>query len=43
MDSIDSVVKELAETSEPEDIVLTLGAGNVWNAGEKLLRLLKHE
>ncbi|CAB5117539.1 UDP-N-acetylmuramate--L-alanine ligase (EC [Olavius algarvensis associated proteobacterium Delta 3] len=41
VDGIDHAVESLAETTKPGDIVLTLGAGNVWQAGEKLLRRLK--
>ena len=32
----------VAEESQPGDIVLTLGAGNVWRVGEELLELLEH-
>ncbi|HHL40257.1 MAG TPA: UDP-N-acetylmuramate--L-alanine ligase [Deltaproteobacteria bacterium] len=31
----------LADTVEPGDMVITLGAGNVWTVGEELLRLLR--
>ncbi|HWX42983.1 MAG TPA: UDP-N-acetylmuramate--L-alanine ligase [Blastocatellia bacterium] len=31
---------QLKETVRPGDLVLTLGAGNVWQAGEELLRIL---
>jgi len=41
VDSIDHAVETLAETTKPGDIVLTLGAGNVWQAGEMLLERLK--
>ncbi|HXG68063.1 MAG TPA: UDP-N-acetylmuramate--L-alanine ligase [Blastocatellia bacterium] len=33
----------LKEIAQPGDLVLTLGAGNVWQAGEELLRLLDSE
>ncbi|HEU4597460.1 MAG TPA: UDP-N-acetylmuramate--L-alanine ligase [Pyrinomonadaceae bacterium] len=39
--SIESAVAALAEEARPGDIVLTLGAGNVFRAGEKLAELLK--
>jgi UDP-N-acetylmuramate--alanine ligase len=31
---------QLKETVRPGDLVLTLGAGSVWQAGEELLRIL---
>ena len=31
---------KLKEVAQPGDLVLTLGAGNVWQAGEELLRIL---
>jgi len=36
-------VEALREVAQEGDLVLTLGAGNVWQAGEKLLELLKAE
>ena len=39
--TIDRGVEALLEVAEPGDLVLTLGAGNVWQAGEKLLELLQ--
>jgi len=30
----------LKEIARPGDLVLTLGAGNVWQAGDELLRIL---
>ena len=33
----------MKEIAQPGDLVLTLGAGNVWQAGEELLRLLDSE
>ena len=41
VDGIDQAVETLAGTLKPGDIVLTLGAGNVWQAGENLLERLK--
>ncbi len=32
----------VAEESAPGDIILTLGAGNVWRVGEELLEMLEH-
>jgi UDP-N-acetylmuramate--alanine ligase len=37
---ISSAASVLKETVRPGDLVLTLGAGNVWQAGEELLRIL---
>jgi UDP-N-acetylmuramate--alanine ligase len=39
--SVDGVSGRLLETVQPGDVVLTLGAGNVWQAGERLLAKLK--
>jgi len=36
-------VEALYQTAQAGDLVLTLGAGNVWQAGEKLLEKLKAE
>jgi UDP-N-acetylmuramate--alanine ligase len=33
--------EHLAGVVKPGDIVLTLGAGNIWQAGEALLKLLE--
>jgi len=41
VDGIDHAVETLAEIVTPGDIVLTLGAGNVWQVGENLLERLK--
>ncbi|MBI1921212.1 MAG: UDP-N-acetylmuramate--L-alanine ligase [Geobacter sp.] len=35
-----TIAGELMKVVKPGDIVLTLGAGNIWQAGEELLRLL---
>jgi UDP-N-acetylmuramate--alanine ligase len=34
---------KLRDAVQPGDLVLTLGAGNVWQAGEELLRILNQE
>jgi UDP-N-acetylmuramate--alanine ligase len=39
--TIDRGVEALARVAREGDAVLTLGAGNVWQAGEKLLEMLK--
>ena len=36
----DKTLEHLAETVQPGDIVITLGAGNVWQVGEALLQRL---
>jgi UDP-N-acetylmuramate--alanine ligase len=38
--SIDRAVEAVLEHAEPGDAVLTLGAGNVWQAGDQLLERL---
>lgn len=35
------VVAYLAANAQPNDLILTLGAGDVWKAGEELLEILK--
>jgi UDP-N-acetylmuramate--alanine ligase len=35
--AVDAVVKE----AEPGDLILTLGAGNVWQAGDRVLERLR--
>jgi UDP-N-acetylmuramate--alanine ligase len=37
----EALLQELLEIVQPGDVVLTLGAGNVWQLGERLLELLK--
>jgi UDP-N-acetylmuramate--alanine ligase len=39
--ALDTAVKALLSEAHPGDMVLTLGAGNVYQAGEQLLELLK--
>ncbi len=39
--SLGTIVKYLLKILEPNDLVLTLGAGNVYGVGEELLRKLK--
>jgi UDP-N-acetylmuramate--alanine ligase len=39
--SIDKAVDEVAQAARPGDCVLTLGAGNVWQAGDRLLERLQ--
>jgi UDP-N-acetylmuramate--alanine ligase len=35
--AIDAVVRE----AQPGDLIMTLGAGNVWQAGDRILELLR--
>jgi UDP-N-acetylmuramate--alanine ligase len=39
--TIDNAVEAVAATVQDQDAVLTLGAGNVWQAGDKLLETLR--
>jgi len=39
--SVEELLPRLARVVEPGDLVLTLGAGNVWQAGERFLELLR--
>jgi UDP-N-acetylmuramate--alanine ligase len=39
--SIDKAVEAVLNNVRPKDLVLTLGAGNVWQAGEKVLDRLR--
>jgi UDP-N-acetylmuramate--alanine ligase len=39
--TIDKAVDAVRKVAEPGDLVLTLGAGNVWQAGDRLLQRLK--
>ena len=39
--SIDSAVEAVAGEVQPGDLVMTLGAGNVWQAGDRLLERLR--
>ena len=39
----ETTVAHLVETVQPGDIVITLGAGNVWQVGEELLHLLEQK
>ena len=41
--SIDAAAKAVAAVAEPGDAVITLGAGSVWQAGDKVLSLLRGE
>jgi UDP-N-acetylmuramate--alanine ligase len=34
---------KLRDIAQPGDLVLTLGAGNVWHAGDELLKLLEQK
>jgi UDP-N-acetylmuramate--alanine ligase len=38
--AVSNAAAALKETVQPGDLVLTLGAGNVWQAGEELLKIL---
>jgi hypothetical protein len=33
------LLKRLSDTTQPGDLVLTLGAGNVWQVGERFLEI----
>ena len=37
----EAVIAHLAETVQPGDMVITLGAGNVWQVGEEFIRTLE--
>ena len=39
--TIDKAVEAVRKAAQPGDLVLTLGAGNVWQAGDRLLQQLK--
>ena len=39
--SLDHAVNAVTQTAQPGDCILTLGAGNVWQAGDKILEQLK--
>jgi UDP-N-acetylmuramate--alanine ligase len=39
--SVDNGVEALLNVAAPGDLVLTLGAGSVWQAGEKVLARLR--
>ncbi len=39
--TIDQAVETALPAAQPGDLVLTLGAGNVWQAGEQLLARLE--
>ncbi len=39
--SIDNAVESVLNDAEPGDLVMTLGAGNVWQAGDKILERLR--
>jgi UDP-N-acetylmuramate--alanine ligase len=39
--TIDRGVKAILEAARPGDLVLTLGAGNVWQAGDQILAALR--
>ena len=38
---VEDLLKQLAAITRPGDVVLTLGAGSVWQVGEQFLQLLK--
>jgi UDP-N-acetylmuramate--alanine ligase len=42
-DSLPAAVSDLKEILKPGDILLTLGAGDVWKVGEEILKKLKAE
>lgn len=39
--SFDDIVERLAETVSSGDVILTMGAGNVWNVADRLLQRLR--
>jgi len=39
--TIDNAVDAVSKVAEASDLILTLGAGNVWQAGDRLLQRLK--
>ena len=39
--TIDKAVDAVCKAAQPGDLVLTLGAGNVWQAGDRLLQRLE--
>jgi UDP-N-acetylmuramate--alanine ligase len=39
--SVEQLLPRLAKVAQPGDVVLTLGAGNVWQAGEDFLKRLR--
>ena len=41
--NIDDAAKAVAAVAEPGDAVITLGAGSVWQAGDKVLSILRGE
>ena len=41
IENFEDVAPRLLEIAEPGDIILTLGAGNIWQVGEAFLKLLK--
>jgi UDP-N-acetylmuramate--alanine ligase len=41
--AIDNAVDAVSRAAQPGDLVLTLGAGNVWQAGDRLLERLRGE
>lgn len=42
MPDMEEISRFLEEIVKPGDMVLTLGAGNIWKVGEKFLEILKH-
>jgi UDP-N-acetylmuramate--alanine ligase len=38
-----AATQRLVAEARPDDVVLTLGAGSVWTAGEELLRVKRSE
>jgi UDP-N-acetylmuramate--alanine ligase len=41
--TIDRAIEQVAAAVKPGDVVMTLGAGNVWQAGERLLEVLSRK
>ncbi len=36
-----ALIEKISKSAKPGDVVITLGAGNIWSVGEKILQELK--
>ena len=43
MGTLPDGVESILEVASPGDLVLTLGAGNVWQAGDRILERLREK